>query len=176
MQTIDRILELEDKPIGAVCEINKNYIALKDRDSLIFSRISKPVDVFIPIKKEGEYKINGKMLKLEKVKKKQVKFSDNPNIEFLDWDLIPSLLYIRSWRMGDTFKPLGMGGSMKISDFLTNNKISLIDKNSILLLSTKSEVIWICGMRLSETFKITENTTTFLKVEFVDESELKDYE
>ncbi|MFH1050472.1 MAG: tRNA lysidine(34) synthetase TilS [bacterium] len=169
MQTIDRILELDEKPVGTVCEINKNYIVLKDRDSLIFSKLDNPFDVFIPIKKEGVFSINDKKVKLEKVKKKQVKFTINPNIEFIDWDLVPSILYLRNWRQGDVFKPLGMDGSMKISDFLTNNKVTLLDKSNVLLLSTKSEIIWICGMRLSDTFKITENTMKFLRIEYINE-------
>jgi len=166
MQTIDRILELEEKPIGSVCEINKNYIVLRDRDSLIFSQVGKPSEIFIPIKKEGEFNINGMIIKLEQVKKKQVKFTMNPNIEFIDWDLVPSVLYLRNWKQGDAFHPLGMEGSMKVSDFLTNQKVSLIDKNNIILLATKSDIIWICGMRLNNKFKVTDNTFKYLKIEY----------
>jgi len=166
MQTIDRIIELEEKPVGTICEINKNYFVLRDRDSLIFSKSEKPSDIFLPIKKEGEYIVNGIKVLLAKVKRKHFKFTDNPNIEFIDWDLIPSVLYLRNWKQGDVFKPLGMEGTMKISDFLTNNKVSLIEKNKVLLLTTKSEVVWICGMRLSDNFKVTENTINFLKVDY----------
>jgi tRNA(Ile)-lysidine synthase len=167
MLTIDRIIELQNKPVGSVCEINKNFIVLRDRDTLIFSRAESKNEIFLPISKEGTFAVENKKITLGKVSKRQIKFTDNPNIEYLDWDLVPSVLYIRSWKQGDTFSPLGMNGSMKVSDFLTNNKIPLIDKGSILLLTTKSDVIWICGLRISDKYKITEETTKYLKVEYV---------
>ena len=118
------------------------------------------------IEKEGEFKIAGHKIILKRVRKNQVKLNDDKNIEFLDYDLVPSRLKFRSWKEGDAFVPLGMKGSMKISDFLINNKISIIDKKKILVLSSRSEIIWVCGMRLSDRFKITENTTKYLKVEY----------
>ncbi|MFC2130747.1 tRNA lysidine(34) synthetase TilS [Bacteroidota bacterium] len=173
MQTIDRIIALEDKPVGSICEINKSYYALKDRGILIFAQKKTYQKTFLPIEKEGEFVVDsqdceGRKLALKKVTKSQVKLSDNPKIEYLDWDLVPSGLYLRSWDEGDTFKPLGMQGKMKISDFFTNEKVPLFDKNKIMLLTSKSDIIWICGMRVSDNFKITGQTTKYLKVEIID--------
>lgn len=167
MMTIDRIIDLQNKAIGSVCEINKNFFVLRDRDTLIFSKTESKNEIFLPIAKEGIFTVDNKKIILRKVNKRQIKFTENTNIEYLDWDLIPSVLYIRSWKQGDTFSPLGMKGSMKVSDFLTNNKIPLIDKGGILLLATKSEVIWICGLRISDKYKITDKTSKYLKVEYV---------
>jgi tRNA(Ile)-lysidine synthase len=166
LNTIDRIKDLQDKPVGSICELNKNYFVLRDRNQLLFIR-KEPHEVFnIEIEKEGEFKAGFHTLKLMSITKRQVKFTEDPNIEYVDADLIPTRLFFRSWEQGDSFNPLGMSGTMLISDFLTNQKISLADKKNILILSSKSEIIWICGMRLSDKFKVTESTKKYLKLEY----------
>ena len=52
--------------------------------------------------------------------------SSNPNIEFIDQSKIKDKkLRLRLWENGDWFRPLGMSGKQKISDYLLNNKIIL---------------------------------------------------
>jgi tRNA(Ile)-lysidine synthase len=164
-QTIDRILALEEKPPGTVCEINKKFIVLKDRDKLIFSRKIKDDGIFKMIRKEGDFEAGGFKVSLKKVTKRQVKINSDNLVEFLDWEKIPSILYLRTWKQGDNFQPLGMNSSVKLSDFFTNNKIPLLDKKKILLLATKSDIVWVCGMRINEKYKITEQSSKYLKVE-----------
>ena len=61
------------------------------------------------------------------------------------------------------FCPLGASGSMKLSDFLINEKVPLTDKPKIITLSTLNEVIWVCGIRISDKFKISEATQRYLE-------------
>lgn len=166
MNAIDRIRELEEKPVGSICEINKNYYVLRDRYQLTFIR-KEPHEVYnLEIKNSGEFIAGNHKIILHKVAQKNVKLSDDPNVEYVDADLIPSRLFFRTWEYGDSFNPLGMSGTMLISDYLTNKKISLVDKKNVLILSSKSEIIWVCGMRLSEKFKVTELTKNYLMLEY----------
>ena len=53
------------------------------------------------------------------------------NEESLDWGTIKNCcLKIRKWELGDIFQPLGMNGRQKISDFLINEKVDRISKES----------------------------------------------
>ena len=165
LKTIDRILDLMDKPIGSICEINKNIFALRDRDTLIFSKKKVLLEVYEIIEKEGEFEIADFKLILKKVRKNQVKYSGNGNVEYFDWDLVPSRLFVRNWHQGETFQPLGLKGTLKLSDFFINIKIPLIDKKNILVLATSSEILWLMGLRISDKYKITDDTEHFLKVE-----------
>ncbi|MFA6569720.1 MAG: tRNA lysidine(34) synthetase TilS [Bacteroidota bacterium] len=167
LQTIDRIMNLIKSPVGSTIEINKNLVALRDREIIIISsRISIP-SFKISIKKSGEFRVGNVKIVLKEVQKNDLKFNANPNVEYFDADLIPNILYLRSREEGDIFNPLGMSGSMSVSDFLTNNKISLLDKQKIILLTTKSEILWICGMRINDKFKITDDTTKVIKAEML---------
>lgn len=164
MQTIDRIVSLMDSPIGSRVEISNRIITFKDRDRLIFVKDFEVNKFNISISKTGTYEVGDYILTLEEVKKKDIVFSEDPSEEFFDYDLIPGILHIRNWEEGDNFNPLGMNGTMKISDFLINLKIPLLDKYNIMVLTTKTEIIWVCGFRISNKFKITDGTKRFLKV------------
>ncbi|HTY57600.1 MAG TPA: tRNA lysidine(34) synthetase TilS [Bacteroidota bacterium] len=76
-------------------------------------------------------------------------------------------LTLRSWREGDWFTPLGMSGRKKLSDFFVDEKVPVDRKNRIPILCTPGgDVIWVCGMRLDDRFKITPATRRVLKLEY----------
>ena len=81
------------------------------------------------------------------------------NYEVVDWEkLIDRKLEIRCWKEGDVFQPLGMKGHQKVSDFLINEKVDCLEKESQSVLTADGEIIWVCGKRLSNTVKITGST------------------
>jgi tRNA(Ile)-lysidine synthase len=79
---------------------------------------------------------------------------------------------LRNWREGDSFVPLGMSGRKKLSDFFVDEKIPLHEKHRIpVLLTAGGDVIWVCGMRLDDRFKITPATRRVLKLQFSSHSD-----
>ena len=79
--------------------------------------------------------------------------------EFVDYDKLKGKkLILRLWEKGDKFIPLGMNGHQKVSDFLINQKVEQIDKNKQYVITADNEIIWICGMRLSDSVKIDKHT------------------
>lgn len=75
-------------------------------------------------------------------------------------------LTVRGWQPGDAFQPFGMGGkTQKLQDFLTNLKLSRIEKEQVLLLvNGNGAIICILGYRMDERFKIEKTTNNALKV------------
>ena len=83
----------------------------------------------------------------------------NKNCEIVDWQMLKNkTLKLRLWKQGDTFQPLGMKGHQKISDFLINEKVDCIDKESQSVLIADEKIVWVCGKRISNWVKITQNT------------------
>ena len=74
-------------------------------------------------------------------------------------------LKVTKWQEGDWFCPLGMTGKKKLSKYFKDEKMSLIDKEKTLILSSADDIVWIIGKRADDRFKITENTTNILKIE-----------
>jgi tRNA(Ile)-lysidine synthase len=174
MSMVDRIIDLSNSISGSKLDVNKKISVLKDREELIFFKKQIKKDIDMEIDKIGEYQVGNKTIILKKVTKRSVKKLADPNIEFLDFDLVPARLKIKSWQQGDTFQPLGMEGTMKVSDFLTNNKVSMLDKDDVLILSSQSDILWVCGMRISHKFRVTESSKRFLKIEIIENSEEND--
>lgn len=63
---------------------------------------------------------------------------------------------IRNRRNGDRFRPLGMSHEKKLKDFLIDRKIPVEVRDAIPLLVWNGEIVWVGGIEISETFKVTD--------------------
>ncbi len=171
MNSIDRILKLQESSVGAVHEIQKQVVAIKERNKIIFARKNSIHRCNMIINKNGEFDTGKYKLRLTEVSKRSIRYKRDPNVEFLDMDKIPMLMTLRNWTPGDSFNPLGLNGTMKVSDFLTNIKVSSLERQNVLVLASKNDIIWVCGRRISENYKIEKNTKRVVKAEFIEKKE-----
>ena len=56
-------------------------------------------------------------------------------------------------------------GHKKLKDYLIDAKVPAEERDRLLLLADGSHIIWIPGMRISEYYKVTEDTRQILKVQ-----------
>jgi len=88
-----------------------------------------------------------------------------PHQVWLDADRLQWPLIVRSWRPGDRFQPMGLGGSKKLQDFFTDAKIPKEQRCRIPLLCDQEKICWVTGCRLDDRVKITAQTQRVLIVE-----------
>ncbi|MDE5999328.1 MAG: tRNA lysidine(34) synthetase TilS, partial [Bacteroidaceae bacterium] len=82
---------------------------------------------------------------------------------YLDADKLHGELTLRTPQEGDSFAPFGMGGKRKLlSDFLTNLKLNLFEKERQPLLMDSEEIAWVVGRRSSELYRVDEHTKRVL--------------
>jgi len=93
-------------------------------------------------------------------------FDRNENVAFLNMNRLKFPLELRNWRQGDIFKPLGMKGMKKVSDFLVDIKSSRFEKEKQLVLTSNEEIVWLVGKRISEDYKLNLSDTKALKLEW----------
>ncbi len=84
----------------------------------------------------------------------------------LDAAKIKFPLLLRPRRQGDYFYPLGMQKKKKVGRFLTDQKISQTEKESIRILEMDKTVLWVIGKRIDDRFKITDHTKNMLCITF----------
>ena len=73
-------------------------------------------------------------------------------------------LTVRTFRDGDRFTPLGMDRPVKVKDFFISRKIPRQRRRQIPLLLSDGEIIWVVGVRMDDTRKITPETTRVVRV------------
>jgi tRNA(Ile)-lysidine synthase len=94
----------------------------------------------------------------------------DPWHEFLDAESTGHTLWLRTRVPGDHFQPLGMKGhSVKLADFLTNQKVPRHVRDRLPLLAGDAGIVWVCGQRLDERFRVRDQTTRVLAVRFLRE-------
>jgi tRNA(Ile)-lysidine synthase len=87
----------------------------------------------------------------------------------LDFDTLIFPLKIRKWQTGDRFQPLGMKGSMKLSDFFITHKFSIAEKEKIWLITdAENNIVWIAGCRISQKNRITASTSRIFLIQMMD--------
>jgi len=163
---LERVLKLVSAETGAKTDISKHFFALRDRETLVIAPKLPIYNIDVRVEKNNEYDFGGWRLILREVERKNVKFTADPSVDFFDSALLPYRMTLRTWQAGDAFQPLGMKGTVKVSDFLTNSKLSLMNRQNALVLATTHDIVWLCGMRMSEKFRISNDTKTALRVEY----------
>ncbi|MGL4598363.1 MAG: tRNA lysidine(34) synthetase TilS, partial [Bacteroidia bacterium] len=89
----------------------------------------------------------------------QVEFSEtaslaetNPYIALLDAEKLQWPLTLRVWKAGDRMRPLGMNGTKKISDILTDMKAERLNRKQLPVLLSGEELVWLPGFRIAHDF------------------------
>lgn len=93
-----------------------------------------------------------------------------PQVAMLDLQHVQFPLHLRPWQAGDRFSPLGMRGTKKLSDFLTDQKIPAhLKQQALVLTDAHNRVVWVVGHRIDTRYAIRSSTQNMLKVELVEE-------
>lgn len=146
--------------------------AVKDRDLLLITELG-PAGIF----PAGDILIDKQSPDIKKPVQLRFSYLENQsgfpieksgNIAMLDASKILWPLRLRKWKEGDTFVPFGMKNNKKLSDFFIDNKFSIVEKENAWLLINGNEIAWLVGHRIGNGYRITPETKTILKIEWLD--------
>lgn len=143
------------------------YKIIKDRNTLLLHKIENQQNEIFEINesdKNIEYPIR---LNIEYIDKNNLTIVKDSHFLYLDADKITYPLILRKWKIGDWFIPFGMKGRKKISDYFSDHKFSLIDKENTWLLCNSDDIIWIAGHRSDNRYKISNDSKNILRIELV---------
>ena len=84
--------------------------------------------------------------------------------KWFDYDKIISTVFIRTRRSEDYLVVNAAGGRKKLKDYFIDEKIPKHMRDEIPVLADGSHVLWVIGYRISEFYKVTQETKRILEV------------
>ena len=121
-------------------------------------RVVKNRELLLIDKKEKQENPPFCLIKEEKEYTKDFIIPREKHIACFDTDKLIGEMNLRKWQTGDIFIPFGMKGKKKVSDYLTDRKFSIIQKENQWVLCCGDKIIWIVGERTDNRFRIDEKT------------------
>ena len=97
-------------------------------------------------------------------RQKDQEIPKNQYTKWFDYDKIKDTLSVRNRQTGD-YITLASGGRKSVKSFMIDEKIPRESRDAVLLLAEGSHVLWIVGYRISEYYKVTEQTKNILQVQ-----------
>ena len=167
---ISRIIQLAQRGrSGTRASLSGNWEVVVNGTFLVFMSKDLPTFKILLSKGEEYFETNrGWIFRSTLVSREEMvaNLGKDRAVEFVDADKIPDKLQLRTWQTGDRFIPFGLKGKKKVSDYFIDEKIPNHLRRSIPILTCEKGIIWICGYRLSETFRVQKSTSSVLKLEY----------
>lgn len=167
--TLSQLQSFDFNRTGAQLLSSSNVLSI-DRNKILITKVNdEDVHSFFPkhIKIEtATIETPYGNLNFRFIEKAALKFENNQNVAFIDYESLKEPLLIDLWQDGDKIQPLGMSGKKKISDILIDQKVSLPDKKRVMILKSGGENVWLIGHKFSNSFKIKEDTIKILRIEY----------
>ncbi|MBF0530369.1 MAG: tRNA lysidine(34) synthetase TilS, partial [Deltaproteobacteria bacterium] len=83
---------------------------------------------------------------------------NDPRTATMDLDRVVLPLMVRSLRSGDRFRPLGLTGAKKLSDFFIDRRVPAWQRSKVPLIVDQNHLVWIAGYCVDDRVKITSET------------------
>ncbi|MCG2813112.1 MAG: tRNA lysidine(34) synthetase TilS [Thermodesulfovibrionales bacterium] len=90
---------------------------------------------------------------------------DGKSKVIIDAERIKLPLVVRARKSGDLFYPFGFGKRKKLQDFFVDEKIPRDERDSIPIVLSGNDVVWIAGYRADERFKVMSETKKIVLIE-----------
>jgi tRNA(Ile)-lysidine synthase len=98
---------------------------------------------------------------------KTFKLPSDRSVACLDSSLLNFPLTLRKWKNGDSFFPLGMNHRKKLSDFFTDKKISMAEKENMYVLLSGGDIVSVLGHRIDDRYKVTGKTKKVFRIDYI---------
>lgn len=135
---LKELLNLTKLEVGKRVIIGENLSLVKERERLVVGTLNTSSSTNISLDKNDLFtlfKLGKHSFLIERLHPGSVGLRMDAGK--MDWPIT-----IRNWQNGDRIQPFGMKGTQKVSDHLTNLKISTINKEKTLVLCTSDGTIY----------------------------------
>ena len=143
--------------------LSATHTLLIDRSQLILEPKQAEIKP-LRIPEAGNFRFSPEILFSVKLTN-DISISKSEECATLDAANIQFPLTVRQVASGDAFCPFGMEGRKLVSDFLTDRKISLLEKRrQLVVTAANGDIIWLVGQRTDHRYRITASTHQVLSI------------
>ena len=162
---VEQLAEHLEGTSGRVFE-TQDYALLIDRDHLVLAPRKAPTRS-LRIPEEGRYRLDEGCC-IDVKYKENISISRSNDCVTIDKAKVKFPLTVRPIENGDFFIPFGMTGRKLVSDYLTDLKCSLFEKQSQLVVTDREgQIIWLVGKRTDNRVRVTEQTKEIMQIALV---------
>ena len=168
---IEQIRELMEKQIGSRIDLPNGRSARRDYEGVRISRGGKPArqqgsPASICPEIPGSVRIRGQIWEFTLLAAEKIEIIPQKTYtKWFDYDKIKKCLEIRGRKPGDYLEINRAHGRKKLKAYLIDEKVPAAERDELRLLADESHIVWIPGYRISEAYKVTEDTRNILKVQ-----------
>jgi len=152
--------------VGSIMNISEKLVAIRERTLVHIFRETENIndETIYELNLNKQLTVNGKTFYAEIVENRDQHLTSENNIEYINGDFLTFPLIIRKWKHGDKFQPLGLRGTKKVSDFLTESKVNSLERKDSLVLINQNKIIWVVAKRIDDSVKINKETKRIVKL------------
>ena len=145
---------------------SRDYVAYIDRGQIMIAPIEEEDDCEVMVERDDLRSYCGNsVLYYEHTDIDNVDEYHLPsNVALIDEAKLQYPLRLRRWREGDSFIPFGMAGRKKVGDYLTDQKVPIVERKRQFVLLSGEDIVWIVGRRTDERYRVGNNTENILKI------------
>ena len=163
-EVIDRLVSLGEKSVSLPDKIQAVFT---DQKLVLYRRV-KPAAYDIKLDYDGQVRLDSPKLAFKcRLKRSGTPLKNRKNARQvnLDFDRVNLPLTVRNIRPGDRFRPLGLSGTKKVGDFLTDRKVPPVYRDEIPVVSDNEGIIWLVGYEIADRVKIDNKTKKVVSIE-----------
>ena len=186
-QHVQSVLELFHKEVNKKVNLPYHMVAISE-----YSNIKLAKHILQQNEKKNRYSnqnLEEQKISLEEIKKDGIKTIEIPETgkvelrilpykksegipekaytKWFDCDKIGKSLLVRHRRTGDYFSIDKENHTKTIKEYMIHEKIPQAERNKIYLLAVENHVVWLIGYRISQYYKVNQNTKEILEVHIV---------
>lgn len=140
----------------------------RGRDRLVFARESLPPALPQHLSPGETVTFTGGSITCEVLFERPKRLDEgSPSTLYADADRLTFPLLVDRWQPGDRFQPLGMAGTKRISDFLTDEKAPPESRKHVPVIRSEGRIVAVTGYRISDDVRIRTTTERFAKITYI---------
>lgn len=171
------VLALQEKEVGKQINLPYRMVAVREYEEIVIKcknnvekkNQSKELNQAIEAPKQYDFPDIGIKLIVEVLEyEKNMIIPKNRCTKWFDYDKIKNTIFLRYRKQGDFLVINSKGNAKTIKSLFIDEKIPRERRDQIPMLCDGSHVMWVLGSRISEEYKITEQSKKILVVTMME--------